>query len=360
MKGKRSLSSQESLLKLRNLNKIHCPTVKLNVNPSGNYCNIVGINKWSSELMQPGGINAPKRIECIGTDGKKYLQLLKGKDDPRQDAVMQQVFNIVNNMLNRSKVTKKDRLIVRTYAVIPLSQRSGLLEWCTNTTTMGEYLIGSNHNSGAHKQYRPQDRLPAECRQLYSQVDRNHPLEHRYRNFVNVCKQIQPVFHHFFFENFYNPGVWFERRMAYAHSLATTSMIGYILGIGDRHINNILIDKTTAELIHIDFGIAFEQGKCLPSPELIPFRLTRDLISALGPSKVEGIFKKTCEKTMHVLRQHKSTILTIVEVLMHDPLNAWTLTSSEAAKRQQTDIQIDGELLLFIIAKSFGGRIDCH
>lgn len=48
--------------------------------------------------------------------------------------------------------------------------------------------------------------------------------------------------------------MWFERRLAYTNSVATTSMIGYILGIGDRHISNILIDQTTAELVHIDFG----------------------------------------------------------------------------------------------------------
>lgn len=31
-------------------------------------------------------------------------------------------------------------------------------------------------------------------------------------------------------------------------------MAGYILGLGDRHLNNILIDQATAEVIHIDFG----------------------------------------------------------------------------------------------------------
>ena len=31
-------------------------------------------------------------------------------------------------------------------------------------------------------------------------------------------------------------------------------MAGYILGLGDRHLSNILIDQTTAEVIHIDFG----------------------------------------------------------------------------------------------------------
>lgn len=38
------------------------------------------------------------------------------------------------------------------------------------------------------------------------------------------------------------------------YSVATSSMIGYILGLGDRHIHNILIDQSTAEVIHIDLG----------------------------------------------------------------------------------------------------------
>lgn len=258
---------------------------------------------------------------------------------------MQQVFNIMNDMLGQSKITKKDRLHVRTYVIVPLSQRSGILEWCENTMPLTDYLVGTSKRKGAHERFRPQDWTPKDCRKKLEQTPwRKSPFEN-HKNYMDICDHIKPVFHHFFFEHFHNPGVWFERRMAYAHSLATTSMIGYILGIGDRHVNNILIDKTTAELIHIDFGIAFEQGKCLPTPELIPFRLTRDFVSALGPSGVEGVYRKSCEKTMEVLRQNKSIILTIVEVLMHDPLYAWALTSNQASKRQQTTIQIDeGEL----------------
>jgi serine-protein kinase ATM len=48
-----------------------------------------------------------------------------------------------------------------------------------------------------------------------------------------------------------------------------------LTGIGDRHAQNILIDTVTAELVHIDFGIVFEQGKTLTTPETVPFRLTR-------------------------------------------------------------------------------------
>ena len=68
--------------------------------------------------------------------------------------------------------------------------------------------------------------------------------------------------------------------------------VGYILGLGDRHVQNILIDCNTAELVHIDLGVAFEQGKILPTPETVPFRLTRDIEDGMGVSGVEGVFRR--------------------------------------------------------------------
>jgi ataxia telangiectasia mutated family protein len=37
-----------------------------------------------------------------------------------------------------------------------------------------------------------------------------------------------------------------------------------MLGIGDRHVSNILMDNGTGEVVHIDFGVAFEQVSALP------------------------------------------------------------------------------------------------
>lgn len=152
--------------------------------------------------------------------------------------------------------------------------------------------------------------------------------------FKKMCAQLRPALPYFFLEHFTRPGDWFERRLAYTKSVATTSMIGYILGIGDRHVSNILIDERTAELVHIDFGIAFEQSKCLLTPETIPFRLTRDMVAAIGVSGVDGIFRRSCERTMDVLRQNKRTIVTILEVLLYDPLYAWALSAKQAYSRQ--------------------------
>lgn len=35
--------------------------------------------------------------------------------------------------------------------------------------------------------------------------------------------------------------------------------VGYIVGLGDRHIQNILIDEQSAELVHIDLGTALRR-----------------------------------------------------------------------------------------------------
>jgi len=111
--------------------------------------------------------------------------------------------------------------------------------------------------------------------------------------------------------------------------------VGHILGLGDRHVANILVDLRTSELIHIDLGVAFEQGRILPTPETIPFRLTRDVVDGFGVSGVEGTFRKGCETTMAALRASKQELMTILEVLMYDPLYNWSMTPEKARRIQR-------------------------
>lgn len=97
-----------------------------------------------------------------------------------------------------------------------------------------------------------------------------------------------------------NSEVWLEKRTNYTRSLAVMSMVGYILGLGDRHPNNLMLDRHTGTVTHIDFGDCFEIAMQRERyPERIPFRLTRMLITAMGVSGIEGSFRITCE---HVMR----------------------------------------------------------
>ena len=51
---------------------------------------------------------------------------------------------------------------------------------------------------------------------------------------------------------------WLLRRTNYTRSLALMSMVGYILGLGDRHPSNLMLHKYTGKIVHIDFGDCFE------------------------------------------------------------------------------------------------------
>ena len=41
---------------------------------------------------------------------------------------------------------------------------------------------------------------------------------------------------------------WWQMTQSYARSTAVMSMIGYIIGLGDRHLDNMLVDFTTGEV----------------------------------------------------------------------------------------------------------------
>jgi ataxia telangiectasia mutated family protein len=77
--------------------------------------------------------------------------------------------------------------------------------------------------------------------------------------FRSLRERFKPVMRHFFTEKHKTPMSWFAMRLNYTRSVATTSIVGHILGLGDRHTSNILIESSTGEVVHIDLGIAFEQ-----------------------------------------------------------------------------------------------------
>jgi phosphatidylinositol kinase/protein kinase (PI-3 family) len=103
-------------------------------------------------------------------------------------------------------------------------------------------------------------------------------------------------------------------------------MVGYILGLGDRHPSNLMLDKVSGRILHIDFGDCFEVAMNRDKfPERIPFRLTRMLIKAMEISGIEGSYRSTCERTMTVLRGSRDSLVTMLEAFVYDPLISWRL-----------------------------------
>ena len=59
-------------------------------------------------------------------------------------------------------------------------------------------------------------------------------------------------------------------------------VVAYLIVLFDRHPSNLMLDRMSGKIIHIDFGDCFEVAMVREKfPEKIPFRLTRMLINAM-------------------------------------------------------------------------------
>ncbi|AEO58033.1 Serine/threonine-protein kinase tel-1-like protein [Thermothelomyces thermophilus ATCC 42464] len=304
------------------------PTMQIELSASQDYSHVPMIHKFEPDMSIASGVSAPKIITAIGTNGQRFKQLVKGgNDDLRQDAIMEQVFAAVSELLKLHRTTRQRNLGVRTYKVLPLTSSSGLIEFVSNTIPLHEYLMP------AHERYYPKDLKGSQCRKEISNAQ-TKTTETRIAVYRKVTERFHPVMRYFFMEYFPDPDEWFHKRTAYTRTTAAISMLGHVLGLGDRHGHNILLDTKTGEVVHIDLGVAFEMGRVLPVPELVPFRLTRDIVDGMGITKTEGVFRRCCEFTLDALREEAASIQTILDSLRHDTLYQWSISPVRMAKLQ--------------------------
>ncbi|KAF3770337.1 hypothetical protein M406DRAFT_96775 [Cryphonectria parasitica EP155] len=309
--------------------KVPPPTIDIELSPTKNYANVPVMTKLDSTMVVAGGVSAPKIITVVASNGQKYKQLVKGSnDDLRQDAIMEQVFAAVSSLLRQHRSTRQRNLGIRTYKVLPLTSTTGIIEFVANTQPLHDWLIP------AHSRYYPKGLKMSQCRKEIDQVH-EQTASIRLSVYRKVAEKFPPVMRYFFLESFPDPDDWYAKRLAYTRSTAAISILGHVLGLGDRHGHNILLDKKTGEVVHIDLGVAFEAGRILPIPEVVPFRMTRDIVDGMGVTKTDGVFRRCCEFTLDALREETYSIMTILDVLRYDPLHSWSSTPVRLAKLQR-------------------------
>jgi PI-3-kinase-related kinase SMG-1 len=135
-------------------------------------------------------------------------------------------------------------------------------------------------------------------------------------------------------------GEWWYKVQSHSRSVGVMSMIGHIIGLGDRHLDNILIDFRSGDVIHIDYNICFDKGLKLKVPELVPFRMTQVMQIALGLTGVDGAFRIACEQVMRVIRSNKETLLTLLEAFVYDPLVDWMADRADDLERRQIEMHV--------------------
>ena len=257
----------------------------------------------------------PRKLNINGSDGASHTFLLKGHEDIRQDERVMQLFGLCNTLLAMDSESYKRHLNIERYPAIPLSQNSGLLGWVPNSDTI-HVLI---------REYR-------DCRKILLNIEHRIMLQMApdYDNLTLLQKVEvfgyaldnttgQDLYRVLWLKS-KNSEAWLERRTNYTRSLGVMSMVGYILGLGDRHPSNLMLDRGTGKIIHIDFGDCFEVAmKREKYPERVPFRLTRMLTYAMEVSNIEGSFRITSVHVMRVLRANKDSVMAVLEAVSSPP-----------------------------------------
>lgn len=281
-------------------------------------------------------LQRPKKITMNGSDGKLYTMLCKPKDDLRKDCRLMEFNALVNKFLSKDPEARKRDLHIRTYSVVPLNEYCGLLEWVNNTQGLRHILLRMYKERGIY----------FSGKELQAMTPKQEsPLDFKKRMFrEKFLAKHPPVFKEWFLQTFPDPTSWYNARLAYARTSAVMCMVGYILGLGDRHGENILFDSTCGDCIHVDFNCLFNRGETFDWPEKVPFRLTQNLVDALGPLGIEGIFRRSCEVTLRVMRDQMDPLMSVLRTFIHDPLVEWR-RKSKTQKMNPADTELaQGEI----------------
>ncbi|KAK5939777.1 phosphatidylinositol kinase- protein kinase tor1 [Knufia obscura] len=271
----------------------------------------------------------PRKMSLQGSDGITYTFLLKGHEDIRQDERVMQLFGLVNTLLNDDTESFKRHLSIQPFPAIPLSQNSGLLGWVPNSDTLHNLI--KEYRESRRILLNIEHRIMLQMAPDYDNLTLMQKVEvFGYAMDNTTGKDLYRVL----WLKSKSSEAWLERRTNYTRSLGVMSMVGYILGLGDRHPSNLMLDRTTGKIIHIDFGDCFEVAMHREKyPERVPFRLTRMLTFAMEVSNIEGSFRITCENVMRVIRENKESLLAVLEAFIHDPLLNWRLNTRESPPR---------------------------
>uniref|UniRef100_A0A3B5QWJ4 DNA-dependent protein kinase catalytic subunit n=1 Tax=Xiphophorus maculatus TaxID=8083 RepID=A0A3B5QWJ4_XIPMA len=298
------------------------------------------ITGFDERVKVMSSIRRPKRLIIRGDDERDHPFLVKGGEDLRQDQRIEQLFAVMNIVLSHDTSCTRRGLQLRTYQVIPITTRIGLIEWMENTCTLKEFL--ENTMTGDEQQ-----KLVEDCVCFWGSHGKVSPL-YQVRNFNptfssvflftrkakrdnavgNFLKVLQHVpsdlLKRAFLKMCNGPEAFLSLRSHFITSHALLCVSHWVLGIGDRHRSNFMINMETGGMIGIDFGHAFGSAtQFLAVPELMPFRLTQQFVNLIQPLKESGLIQSTMVHSLRAFRAEPDLLLNTMDVFVKEPSLDW-------------------------------------
>ena len=323
---------------------------------------VITISKFLDDVKIKLSKHRPRKIVIAGSDGKLYKFLLKGHEDLRVDQRMMQYFELMNSIASASMPQ------ITITGVTPLAPNVGLIQWVKQCDLMKGLIIefrkiGPNYNTYGNSDANTNnnnneannnannnnnvggaadngnmglndekknfviDPVNKELSMMKfmttCNVDKLMPI-HRLECIKNIMKETSANdLRDMMWLKAQDAESWIRHTFNFSKTSAVMSIVGYIIGLGDRHPANIMIQRSTGRVIHIDFGDYFEVSKERKYlAEKIPFRLTRMMIATFGPCGIEGSFRATCEATVQTIREHREAVMSILEIFIREPCSS--------------------------------------
>lgn len=309
-------------------------------------------HSFGGSLPTMESLRRPKRLTVHGSDARERRYLVKGGEDLRQDQRVQQLFRVINSVLAADGQCAARGLGMRTYAVLPLNDRVGLIEWVNGTNTLqglikrtdraaasvvGRGRAPASGMDQADARFREESTKPAKglprwlampSREAVGMLDRAHaavPADLLARGLLSLSVGAEAML---------------AVRSAFARSLAALTIAGHVLGIGDRHLDNFLVEEATGRVVGIDFGHAFGSATyLLPQPELMGVRLTRQITSVLRPLDAGVLIKAQMSHVLRALRSARDELLRVMDVFISEPQIDWAKHAKKLSAEQRKQVE---------------------
>ncbi|EOB13117.1 Protein kinase rad3 [Nosema bombycis CQ1] len=221
---------------------------------------------------------------------------------------------LINSLFSKNKLNH----YIRTYEVIPFSHNHGIIEFIDGLASLKSicnelYLKENISIANVTKKYAKTKKIKAQ-------------------NFKEVIGMFPPRFYKWFEKNFNTPYNWYMARDNYTKTYAVMNIMGWFMGLGDRHADNILFDINVGDTVHVDLNCIFESSKKLSIPERVPFRLTQNVIDAFGVLGLEGTYTNTMNETLELFLKNRNLIISNLLSFVYDPLHEWRIRKEKAPK----------------------------
>jgi serine/threonine-protein kinase ATR len=287
------------------------------------------IERMEPEVKPMPSLQRPKRIGLRASNGIAYYFLCKEDGDLRKDMRMMEFASFVNLILGNDRRCRERALHLQTFAVVCLNARMGMIEWIEHTTSLQVVIeeiykkkkIRIDH--GELKNLFPDEQPP----------DADEQMKVRIANFNQTLLKYPAVLHMWFIDRFRDLAEWFQARVTFTRSTAVWSMIGWVVGLGDRHPGNLLLGEDDGRWVHVDFACIFDHAKNLPVPETVPFRMTQNILDGMGILKENGGLKPVCELVLAMLSAKREKLVAVLRPFLYDPLLDWAKLGKATAEQ---------------------------